>query len=180
MLSRSLLSLAAVAAAAAALFGAALLSPQPASADGHVICIDRAPGRYAIDVPAVGDEPAATLQTTVDEGGEITAMVEPGGFDLVAIGALPGLAPAYANVMTIAGEKVNIVDCPWSGEDAMEDDSMMDDGTESDDAMSLPAGGTGGLLGAASSIGSVVPLIAIAAGAAVSALLAGIGIRRRR
>lgn len=163
MLSRSLLSLAAVAAAAAALFGAALLSPQPASADGHVICIDRAPGTYAIDVPAVAGQPAATLQTTVGDGGEITAMVEPGGVDLVALGALPGLAPAYADVMTIAGEKVNLVDCPWTG-----------------DAMALPTGGTGGLLGAASSIGSAIPLIAIAAGAAVSALLAGIGIRRRR
>lgn len=163
MLSRSLLSLAAVAAAAAALFGAALLSPQPASADGHVICIDRAPGTYAIDVPAVSGQPAATLQTTVGDGGEITAMVEPGGVDLVVIGALPGLAPSYADVMTIAGEKVNLVDCPWTG-----------------DAMALPTGGTGGLLGAASSIGSAIPLIAIAAGAAVSALLAGIGIRRRR
>ncbi len=176
MLSRSLLSLAAVAAAAAALFGAALLSPQPASADGHVICIDRAPGTYAIDVPAVAGQPAATLQTTVGDGGEITAMVEPGGVDLVAINALPGLAPAYANVMTVAGEKVNLVDCPWTG-----DDAMMDDGTDGgDDAMALPKTGTGGLLGAASSIGGAIPLIAIAAGAAVSALLAGIGIRRRR
>ena len=175
MLSRSLLSLAAVAAAAAALFGAALLSPQPASADGHVVCIDRAPGTYAIDVPAVAGQPAATLQTTVGDGGEITAMVEPGGVDLVAINALPGLAPAYANVMTVAGEKVNLVDCPWTG-----DDAMMDDGTDGGDAMALPQTGTGGLLGAASSIGGAIPLIAIAAGTAVSALLAGIGIRRRR
>ena len=175
MLSRSLLSLAAVAAAAAALFGAALLSPQPASADGHVICIDRAPGTYAIDVPAVAGQPAATLQTTVGDGGEITAMLEPGGVDLVAINALPGLAPAYANVMTIAGEKVNLVGCPWTGGDA-----MMGDGTDGGDAMALPKTGTGGLLGAASSIGGAIPLIAIGAGAAVSALLAGIGIRRRR
>lgn len=173
MLSRSLLSLAAVAAAAAALFGAALLSPQPASADGHGICIDRAPGTYAIDVPAVGGQNAATLQTTVDEGGEITAMIEPGGFDLVPL--LPSLAPEYADVMTIAGEKVNIVDCPWTGEDA-----MMGDGTDDGDAMALPKSGTGGLLGAASSIGSAIPLIALGAGAAASALLAAIGLRRRR
>ena len=164
MLSRSLLSLAAVAAAAAALFGAALLSPQPASADGHGVCIDRAPGTYAIDVPEVAGQPAATLQTTVGDGGEITSMIEPGGVDLVAINALPGLAPAYADVMTIAGEKVNLVDCPWAG----------------DDAMALPKSGTGGLLGAASSFGSAIPLIALGAGAAVSALLAGIGLRRRR
>lgn len=172
MPSRTLLSLAAV--AAAALFGAALLSPQPASADGHMICIDRAPGTYAIDVPAVAGQPAAALQTTVGDGGEITAMVEPGGVDLVAINALPGLAPFYADVMTVAGEKVNLVDCPWTGEDA-----MMDDGTDGGDAMALPQTGTGGLLGAASSIGGAIPLIAIGAGAAVSALLAGIGIRRR-
>lgn len=164
MLSRSLLSLAAVAAAAAALFGAALLSPQPASADGHGVCIDRAPGTYAIDVPEVAGQPAAALQTTVGDGGEITSMIEPGGVDLVVIGALPGLAPLYADVMTIAGEKVNLVDCPWAG----------------DDAMALPKSGTGGLLGAASSFGSAIPLIALGAGAAVSALLAGIGLRRRR
>ena len=173
MLSRSLLSLAAVAAAAAALFGAALLSPQPASADGHGVCIDRAPGEYTIDVPAVGGEPAAALQTTVGEGGEITSMIEPGGFDLVPL--LPTLAPRYANVMTIAGERVNIVDCPWAG-----DDAMMGDGTDDGDAMALPKSGTGGLLGAASSFGSAIPLIALGAGAAVSALLAGIGLRRRR
>lgn len=163
MLDRTLLSLAAVAAAAAALFGAALLSPQPASADGHSVCIDRAPGSYAIDVPAVAGQPAATLQATVGEGGEITALIEPGGVDLVAINALPGLAPLYADVMTIDGEKVNLVDCPWTG----------------DDAMAMPNSGTGGLFTAASSLGNAAPLIALGAGAAVSALAAGIGIRRR-
>lgn len=170
MLNRSLLSLAAIAAAAAALFGAALLSPQPASADGHPICIDRAPGDYVIDVPAIGAQPAAGLRTTVGEGGEITAMIEPGGLDLVAIDALHGLAPAYADVMTINGERVNLVDCPWTGEDA-----MMDDG-----AMSMPATGTGGLLSAASGIGSALPMIAIGTGAVVSALGIAFGIRRKR
>lgn len=169
MLNRSLLSLAAVAAAAAALFGAALLSPQPASADDH-LCIDRAPGDYVIDVPAIGGQEAAGLRTTVGEGGEITAMIEPGGLDLVAIGALPGLAPLYADVMTISGERVNLVDCPWTGED-----SMMDDGS-----MSMPATGTGGLISAASGIGSVLPMIAIGAGAVVSALGIAFGIRRKR
>lgn len=191
MLHRSLLSLAAIAAAAAALFGATLLSPQPASADGHGTCIDRAPGDYVIDVPAVAaiNQPAAALPTTVGDGGEIISLIEPGGLDLVAVGALEGLIPFYTDVMTIDGEKVNVVDCPWMGGDAMDDDAMddgaMDDDSMSgdamdDDSMSMPATGTGGLLSAASGIGSALPMIAIGASAVISALAVALGIRRKR
>ena len=72
-----------------------LISSNTTQAQAPAICLTLEPGTYQITVPEVAGNPAGTLTATIGEGGELLTLVEPGGVDLVAIGAIHGLLPLY-------------------------------------------------------------------------------------
>ena len=135
-----------------------LVAASPAHAQAPAICLSLEPGEYEIEVPELGGNPAGTLIATIGEGGELLTLVEPGGVDLVAIGAVHGLLPIYSDFLP---EGVAIVDC---------------DG----DAAGLPRTGSGGIVTATGIDGLTVSLVlAISLGGSTLALLTLLGRRRR-
>ena len=135
-----------------------LVAAPPVHAQAPSICLSLEPGEYEIEVPELGGNPAGTLIATIGEGGELLTLVEPGGVDLVAIGAVHGLLPIYSDFLP---EGVSIVDC---------------DG----DSAGLPITGSGGIVTANPIDGLTVSLVlAISLGGSTLALLTLLGRRRR-
>ncbi len=95
-----------------------------AQAQAPPLCFSIEPGVYEFEVPALAGNPEGTLIATIGEGGELRSLIEPGGVDLVAIGAVHGLLPLYEPHFPPG---LALVDCPWTG------------------ASGLPSTGTGGI-----------------------------------
>ena len=130
----------------------------PTHAQAPPICLSLEPGEYEIEVPELGGNPAGTLIATIGEGGELLTLVEPGGVDLVAIGAVHGLLPIYSDFLP---EGVGIVDCGG-------------------DAAGLPRTGSGGIVTANGIDSLTVSLVlAISLGGSTLALLTLLARRRR-
>ena len=138
------------------LFG--LVGSSAVHAQAPPICLSLEPGEYEIEVPELGGNPAGTLIATIGEGGELRTLVEPGGVDLVAIGAVHGLLPIYSDFLP---EGVGIVDCGG-------------------DAAVLPSTGSGGIVTADGIDSLTVSLVlAISLGGSTLALLTLLAHRRR-
>ena len=135
-----------------------LVGSSPTHAQAPPICLSLEPGEYEIEVPELGGNPAGTLIATIGEGGELLTLVEPGGVDLVAIGAVHGLLPIYSDFLP---EGVGIVDCGG-------------------DAAGLPRTGSGGIVTANGIDSLTVSLVlAISLGGSTLALLTLLARRRR-
>lgn len=133
----------------------------PAQAQAPAICLTLAPGSYEIDVPELAGNPAGTLIATIGEGGELLTLVEPGGVDLVAIGAVAGLLPLYSPHLP---DGVAPTECPWQSE-----------------AISLPSTGSGGLLTSSGGPGAspAALVLTVSLGCAALSLLTLLALRRR-
>ena len=124
-----------------------------AHAQAPPICFTLEPGTHEIIVPEVAGNPAGTLIATIGEGGELLTLVEPGGVDLVSIGAVHGLLPLYEPHLP-AG--IAVVPC----------------------AGGLPITGTGGLLDHGVSAQTTALIAAAALGISTLSLLTLLARRR--
>ena len=80
------------------------------------VCIDLPIGQHVLSVPSVRDISAADLQAAVGNNGELMSVIEPGGIDLVAVGAFQVLWPLYNGLLSVEDMPAAMFECPKTGE----------------------------------------------------------------
>ena len=79
----------------------------------HDICIDLPIGQHILSVPLVRDAPA-DLRVTVEDNGELTAIIAPNGIDLAS--AFLTLWPIHNELLSVEDTPIPMFECPESGE----------------------------------------------------------------
>ena len=113
--------LTAVVAAALVVGAVGLTALQPVSAQqaGPPVCLSLPPGEHSFTAPAQDREGTVTFTVTVDEGGVVTGLTEPGGQSIPPAAMLDIFAGADAYSLP---DGVSFVECSDSGADSTMED----------------------------------------------------------